>query len=153
MKILKSNFYNYEKHGKIDKECLELCDSMNAIPGIDTFESCCGHGKHGIWIWFYATENNGIFFLARCIDKRYFRYGNDWVLEVQAGDIMNRQNLPIIFWLHSNVIGDDAYRQATNLVDNMNYHLNHEGFLEYYNININKFKYIENSIDWKEKNL
>lgn len=29
----------------MDIECIPLCDALNALPGIRTFESCCGHGR------------------------------------------------------------------------------------------------------------
>lgn len=29
----------------MDKECIPLCDAINALPGLQTTESCCGHGK------------------------------------------------------------------------------------------------------------
>ena len=28
----------------MDEQCIELCRSLNAVPGIETYESCCGHG-------------------------------------------------------------------------------------------------------------
>jgi len=39
-------------HKGIDKECVELCKAMNLFPGIQTVESCCGHGKDSYRIWF-----------------------------------------------------------------------------------------------------
>lgn len=39
-------------HGNMDPECVALCDAMNLIPGIRTYESCCGHGQSPFWIWF-----------------------------------------------------------------------------------------------------
>jgi len=36
----------------MDQECVALCDAMNHLPGIETFESCCGHGKDNYRIWF-----------------------------------------------------------------------------------------------------
>ena len=37
------------------------------------------------------------------------------------------------------IVGKEAYKQAEDLVKNMNDHLNLENFLEYYNLDINKF--------------
>ena len=42
----------------IDKECVHICDAMNQVPGIETIESCCGHGERPFHIWFRA-ENLG----------------------------------------------------------------------------------------------
>lgn len=40
----------------IDAECRELCEAMNLLPGIQTFESCCGHGKYPYRVWFHASS-------------------------------------------------------------------------------------------------
>jgi hypothetical protein len=37
--------------GRIDPECLALCDAINEIPGIETRESCCGHGENEFHVW------------------------------------------------------------------------------------------------------
>lgn len=36
----------------MDNECTKLCEAMNGLPGIQTIESCCGHGKDPYRIWF-----------------------------------------------------------------------------------------------------
>ena len=38
----------------MDAECVELCRQLNRLPGIETTESCCGHGKRTFCIWFRA---------------------------------------------------------------------------------------------------
>lgn len=40
----------------MDIECIPLCDALNALPGITTTESCCGHGKEPFRIWFRANS-------------------------------------------------------------------------------------------------
>ena len=40
----------------IDAECVDLYLAMNRLPGIQTIESCCGHGKHQYRIWFWADS-------------------------------------------------------------------------------------------------
>lgn len=39
-----------------DPECILLCRALNALPGITTTESCCGHGRKPYWIWFKAAS-------------------------------------------------------------------------------------------------
>ena len=39
----------------IDVECYYLCRALNSLPGLDTIESCCGHGKEKYRIWFRAA--------------------------------------------------------------------------------------------------
>ena len=40
----------------MDKECIPLCDALNALPGIETFESCCGHLKRPFVVFFTAQK-------------------------------------------------------------------------------------------------
>ena len=42
--------------GVMDPECIELCDAINLCPGIQTIESCCGHGKAPYRIWIYTKD-------------------------------------------------------------------------------------------------
>ena len=46
---------NYD--GDMDIECIALCDALNGLPGIQTNESCCGHGNHPYRIWFHVEDN------------------------------------------------------------------------------------------------
>ena len=62
-----------------DPECAALCQAINLIEGIETCESCCGHGKSPYRIWFYA----------RCLCRLpyvacWFQYG--WRVTVQTDD-------------------------------------------------------------------
>lgn len=51
---LEDNNLNYD--GNMDKECVELCNALNNIPYVTTFESCCGHGKDVFRIWFKCCQ-------------------------------------------------------------------------------------------------
>lgn len=59
----------------LDQEVRNLCIALNALPGIETFESCCGHGRkdHGYWICFYVTdyEARGLLTLSRLLSHNY----------------------------------------------------------------------------------
>lgn len=61
----------------MDPECVAICDAMNALPGITTFESCCGHGKHEHWIFFWAGSLENLEPILRCA------YSSAW--NVKAG--------------------------------------------------------------------
>lgn len=39
---------------RMDPECVALCDVLNTLPGIRTFESCCGHGEDPFRVFFWA---------------------------------------------------------------------------------------------------
>lgn len=130
--------YDYDEW--MDKEVIDLCNTMNSLPGIETSESCSGHGKTSLQIFFKVTNSEGLFFLVRCADRRYWKYGNIWGIKIYVGDTFNNDYLPVIYLLSSNESkGEEAYEQVQSLIKNLNYHLNHENFLKHYNINLNKF--------------
>jgi len=130
-----------EYDGGLDPECIDLCNGMNSLPGIVTSESCCGHGKHHFIIFFEVHDTmQGLFFLTRCVDGRYWKYGHLWKIELTVGDSFDNGILPICFELHSGtVVGEDAYKQARDLLENMIWHLNHENFINGYKLDLNEF--------------
>lgn len=55
----------WEPPADMDPECITLCAALNKLPGIQTFESCCGHKndpkkndmfKHNFWVFFLANS-------------------------------------------------------------------------------------------------
>lgn len=65
--------------GNMDEEVIELCNAMNSLPGIETSESCSGHGKRSLIVFFKVhKKQTGLFFLARCTDRRYWEHGHKW---------------------------------------------------------------------------
>jgi hypothetical protein len=40
----------------MDFECVKICDALNTLPGIETFESCCGHAQ-GPFMVFFSAES------------------------------------------------------------------------------------------------
>ncbi len=56
--------------GTMDKGCLALCDALNRLPGIQTIESCAGHGERPFHIWFFAENLEALpqvaYYFARC---------------------------------------------------------------------------------------
>lgn len=132
---------NYDND--MDPEVINICNALNSLPGIKTSESCSGHNKEGIRIWFTVTDFVGLFFLSRCINNRYWKFGNSWNITLDVGDRMKDNILPTYFVLRSSdVKGKKAYKQLSDLIGNMNYHLNHNNFITGYKINVKKFKYI-----------
>jgi len=63
----------------MDPECIKICTALNELPGIRTFESCCGHGEHGFWIWFEVTApiEKGLLTLSRCLYNKQGRVPTD----------------------------------------------------------------------------
>lgn len=129
---------------QMDAECIDLCNAMNSLPGIVTMESCCGHSSSPYHIFFRVTNSKeGLFFLTRCVDHRYWKYGYLWKIHLLVGDSVHEDGeLPITYLLTSDpIVGEDAYLQAKDLLDNMIYHLNHRNFIKLYNLNLDNFSW------------
>jgi hypothetical protein len=146
---MKAFHKKFKYDGGMDAEVLDLCNAMNALPGIETLESCCGHSAGPFMIFFRIKDTQeGLFFLTRCVDRRYWKYGYLWKIELSVGDMMHDDldlvfkdyALPITFLLHSGpIVGEDAYAQAKDLVENMNHHINLSGFMDGFGLDVNHF--------------
>lgn len=83
--------------GNMDKECIKLCNTLNSIPSIDTFESCCGHLKDSYSVWFFCNDIIAISRLGRCVERNYS--DGKWELLVDSTDTHPTG----VFWLRSKV--------------------------------------------------
>jgi len=129
-----------EYDNNMDKETIELCNVINSVKGLETEESCCGHGKESFIIFFMSYSDKGLFFLSRCVNHRYWKYGHLWNISMEIGDDLKNGKLPISYVLSSNKVkGKEAYKQAKDLVENMNYHLNHVNFKKLFGYDENDF--------------
>lgn len=131
----------FEYDDNMDVECINLCDALNALPGIETRESCCGHSCSPFTIYFRVTDEKGLAFLTRCVDHRYWKYGYLWRIWLTIGDTPYEDgHRPITYILTSDpIVGEDAYAQAQSLIDNMNDHLNIPAFLELFDLSLDDF--------------
>jgi hypothetical protein len=71
--------------GRMDPECIALCDALNEIPTLETVESCSGHGKRPMMIFFLCAEMRWMMLLGRALDRRYGGYGFRCTLD--TGDL------------------------------------------------------------------
>lgn len=69
----------------MDEQCIDLCVTLNRLPGVTTFESCCGHNKYTFRVWFRCTNISTISRLGRCIEKNYS--DGNWRIFVDSCDI------------------------------------------------------------------
>lgn len=61
----------------LDSACLNLCIALNALPGIKTTTSCCGHGREPFRVWLDfedQVQSLGSITLSRCLSGRYYNY-------------------------------------------------------------------------------
>lgn len=117
--------------GNMDKECIKLCDILNSIPSIDTFESCCGHLKNRYSIWFFCNDIITISRLGRCVERNYS--DGKWELLVDSTDTHPTG----VFWLRSKVpfqSYDEMEKSVNNLCNCIQHWFNTE-FDSYFNGN------------------
>lgn len=90
---------------RMDPECVELCDAINSLPGLSTFESCWGHGVQRFSIWFGADSIESLRPILTEI------HGNDsWTVSAHwasGGD-------SLYFWLAGRA-GEQGLRMAEEL--------------------------------------
>lgn len=75
------------------------------------------------------TNCRGLFVLAWCTDRRYWRYGYKWSVLLSVAD-EPVSPLPLLYVLESRDLGLDAYEQAFDLVENIEEQLMNESFLK-----------------------
>ena len=97
---------NIKETEQIDPECIELCSAMNQFPGIETIESCCGHGKRSYKIWFIAQRLRNLPKLIYYFDGCHCGF-YDWKVFVKTDCSM----APVHFLIEG-PIGRKAYKQG-----------------------------------------
>jgi hypothetical protein len=120
--------------GNMDKECIKLCDTLNSIPSIDTFESCCGHLKDRYSIWFFCNDIIAISRLGKCVERNYS--DGRWELLVDSTDTHPTG----VFWLRSKVpfqSYDEMEKSVNELCNNIQYWFNTK-FDSHFNGNVVK---------------
>lgn len=65
----------------MDHECVPLCDALNALPGVRTVESCCGHIDQPFRVWFRVEQGAEDAFLPLLVRS----LGSGWLLKKNAG--------------------------------------------------------------------
>lgn len=79
---------DWEPPKDIDLECKRLCIALNALPGIETEESCCGHGEEMYRVWFRVTDytRRGFLLLSRLMSRNYYNFP-EWQITLDHSDI------------------------------------------------------------------
>ena len=121
---------NMEIPGDLDPACLSLFKAMNQLPGIETINSCCGHGKSKFNVWFMLDTNQiGIYVLSRCLSGRYYNYfpgeqRDDPCWRVYIGDT----DAAPCFLLEGKPMseGSDTYEPAEKLAANIMSHVDEQ---------------------------
>lgn len=121
--------------GKMDKECIPLCNALNSLPDVETTESCCGHCKDRFMIFFKCKNPYSLSVIARVFNRRYSGTKLQWIIEVETHD-----NGGYDYFVHS----VEAYENNTmmekdisQLVENIKYWSS-----EKYKEHLNKNRYV-----------
>jgi hypothetical protein len=96
-----------------DKEVVKLCNALNEINGIRTFESCCGHGKKPFNVMFYASDMDKVCFVLSALNAMLQFGFMPWKCTVQVIDLRCHFNLI------SQSVGEDAYDEANAMADHL----------------------------------
>ena len=96
----------------MDSECVSLCYTLNRFPGVETTESCSGHGERPFYIWFRCDNIDTLSRLGRAVDKRYS--DGNWEIVLDSCDNAPRG----CFWLRSkSVLSNDELLKSINRLD------------------------------------
>lgn len=90
------------------KQLQPILDSISSIPGIHIVQFSIGW-LQSIKIFFYSTDQQGLFFLTRCVDRRYFKH--NWKITLSVGDNFPSEMpdiLPTTYLLESSSTDDEA---------------------------------------------
>ena len=95
----------------MDSECISLCKAINPFRGIETVESCCGHGERPFHIWFLADNLEVLppllYWFAHCHCGFW-----GWQVIVRTDCAMR----PVSFLIEGPT-GSPAYAQADQIAD------------------------------------
>ena len=117
MKILENPSIQLPKFG-MDAPCIELCDLLNCLPGLKTYESCCGHCKYPYHVFFRCDSLDTLTRLGRAVDRRYS--DGKWEIVLDSGDTHPKNR----FWLRSPKPFNDFFdmdKSVKELIENIQY--------------------------------
>jgi len=152
--ILRKETANVSRY-KLKKEYKDLLMTIEALPGVHvqsttldkTFDKMKS-GWNGILIFLHIEESTqeGLFFLVRSIDRRYWEHGNKWRIELEVGDVeYPNGDRPITYMIFRSLQDGDTEQtildECKSLVNNMNDHFNHDGFMNHSGFSMNKEEY------------
>lgn len=127
MKILENPSIQLPKFG-MDAPCIELCNLLNCLPGLKTYESCCGHCKFPYQVFFRCDSLDTLTRLGRAVDRRYS--DGNWEIVLDSGDAHPKNR----FWLRSLKPFNNFFEMnesVKGLIENVEYWFNN-GFDKYF---------------------
>lgn len=128
MKILELSEIAHLLPADVDCECVSICNTLNRLPGLTTYESCSGHEERPFYVWFRCDNIDTLSRLGRAVDKRYSDGNWEIVLDSCDGDPRG------CFWLRTKSIlpNDELYDSLANLEESILYWFQ-DDFDKYFN--------------------
>lgn len=111
--------FDYRSRHQIDPECTRLVDALNLVPGIRTFESCCGHGRQRFWVFCVVESIESLPFLAFHLGGR--QHHGKWHVTLDGGTPTGKGHKPdgsnanTVFLTVRGPVGEKAYLDAGEL--------------------------------------
>jgi len=95
----------------MDKECIGICNAINLLDGIQTVESCCGHGDSPFMIWITMDDptncDNNFALLLWALDKCHSGVPS-WRCTAYTDCIGDA----VRYRIESESVGEEAYAEA-----------------------------------------
>jgi hypothetical protein len=126
----------------MDQECIDLCNFLNTLPGVETMESCCCHLEYRYSIWFHCTNIDTLSRLGRATERNYS--DGKWEVVVDSCDTSPYG----LFWLRSMEPFDttrEMMKSVDDLIENIQYWFKDEfdnHFIGQQSLDSNKPKWI-----------
>lgn len=119
----------------MDKECIPLCDALNELPEVRTFESCCGHCKTAFLTYLYCKSWYSMSVIARAFDRRYSNTEQAYTINLETIDASHDPQF-CIYLSSEKAYENNASmeRDVANLVNNIKY-WSSPNFFDYFHFN------------------
>lgn len=112
----------------VDCECVSLCNTLNRLPGLETYCSCSGHGERPFYVWFRCDNIDTLSRLGRVVDKRYS--DGNWEIVLDSCDGSPKG----CFWLRSkSVLPHDDLLRSLNELETSILYWSQDEFDKYFN--------------------
>ena len=154
--ILRKETTNISRY-KLKKEYKDLLMTIEALPGVHVTSTILDktftnikEKWNGILIFLHVEEctQEGLFFLTRCMDRRYWEHGNKWRIELEVGDVEHLNgDRPINYNLFRALQEGDNEQiiidECKSLFDNMMDHFNHDNFMTHFNMDRKEYHLVD----------
>jgi hypothetical protein len=154
--ILRKETANISRY-KLKKEYKDMLMAIQALPGVHVTSTILDktftnikEKWNGILIFLHIEEctQEGLFFLTRCLDRRYWEYGNKWRIELEVGDTeYPNGDRPITYMIFRPLQDDDTEQniidECLSLMDNMNGHFDRDTFMKHFNMKREEYHLVD----------